>query len=59
MEFMSDGIFNRLCKNCHDSNANIDLGLVEPHAVYYGGDLRGPERHAMLTGGGESVKGNW
>ena len=56
-EFMSDGIYNRICSNCRESNANIALGNIEPREVYCGGDLRDPD-HMMRTGAGP-VKENW
>jgi hypothetical protein len=36
-EFMSDGIYNRICSNCRESNANIAVPYAESLEVRIGG----------------------
>ena len=39
-EFQSDGIYNRICPNCRESNANIALHQYEG-SYEYPGELSG------------------
>jgi Zn finger protein HypA/HybF involved in hydrogenase expression len=36
-EFMSDGIYNRICPNCRESNANI--AMYSNDSVEYSGEF--------------------
>ncbi len=38
-EFMSDGIYNRICPNCRESNANIALYPYDSVHDYPSGDI--------------------
>ncbi len=39
-EFYSEGIYNRICPNCRESNANISLYPSESGCEHPAGDLR-------------------